>query len=335
MSTPCPGREICFLSRRAFAIPRSDMRFTANLILIGLFCCAGLNPSLAASYTLEDGTTIVGEPLLSTASDAGVKIRQGDGTYQDVSWGAFSQKDLKQFAKNERLVEFVEPFIIITAEDKAKMTEVDIKDVKRLSRPERGSVIGSLFGSGLGWFIVLLVTAANVFAGYEIAIFRARNVWMVAGLAAIPFAGFVSNIVWLSLPTYIEQEPEPTEEELAEIEMQRPEFKVPLAGEIEAAQAAAEGRDLSVPKDEVFARGKFTFNKRFFETRFADFFGTVRRGDHKFDYMVIKTPREHIVADRITRVTVTDVHVNAIKGATGEVGVKFAELQEVRLTARV
>lgn len=310
------------------------MRVIPSIILIGLFCCATLSPVLAATYTLEDGSMVIGEPLMSTASDAGIKIRQGDGTYKDISWGAFSQKDLKEFAKNEKLTEFVEPFIMITAEEKAKMTAVDIKEVKRLSRPERGSVIGSLFGSGLGWLIVLLVISANAYAGYEIAIFRARNPWLVAGLGAIPFAGFVSNIVWLSLPTYIEKEPEPTPEELEEIEEQRPEFKVPLAGEIEAAQAAAEGRDLSVPKDEIFARGKFTFNKRFFETRFADFFGTVRHGHHKFDYMVIKTPKAEIVADRISRVTATELHVNAIKGASGEVGIKFAELQEVRLTAK-
>jgi hypothetical protein len=159
--------------------------------------------------------------------------------------------------------------------------------------------------------------------------------WLpLAVLTALILFHVVSNIVWLSLPTYIEKEPEPTHEELVEMEAQRPEFKVPLAGEIEAAQAAAEGRDLSVPKDEVFARGKFTFNKRFFETRFADFFGTVRRGDHKFEYMVIKTAKEQIVADRITRVTPTEVHVNAVRGAAGEAGVKFADLHEVRLTAK-
>lgn len=310
------------------------MRAIPRIILICLVCATSLFQSLAATYTLEDGSTIIGEPLMSTASDAGVKIRQADGTYRDVSWGSFSQDDLKEFAKDNKLTEFVEPFIIITAEDKAAMTHVDIKEIKRLSHPEKGSVIGSLFGSGLGWIIILIVTAANVYAGYEISIFRARNHWMVAGLAAIPFAGFISNIVWLSMPTYIEKEPEPTEEEIAEAEAQRPDFRVPLAGEIEAAQAAAEGRDLSVPKDEVFARGKFTFNKRFFETRFADFFGTVRRGEQKYKYMIIKTPKLEIVADRITRVTATDLHVNAVRGGSGEVGVSFAELKEVHLTAK-
>jgi hypothetical protein len=304
-----------------------------RILVICLFCSSSIVPTLAATYTLEDGGSIIGEPLLSTAGDDGVKIRQGDGTYTNVSWGSFSQKDLKEFAKDTKLTDFVEPFIIISAEDKAAMTHVDIKEVERLSRPDKGSVIGSLFGSGLGWLVILLVTAANAYAGYEIAIFRARNTWLVAALGAIPFVGFVSNIVWLSMPTHIEKVPEPTPEEIAEMEEQRPEFKVPLAGEIEAAHAAAEGRDLSVPKDEVFGRGKFTFNKRFFETRFADFFGTVRRGEQKFKYMIIKTAKQEIMVDRITRVTPSDVYVNAVRGASGEVGVKFADLKEVRLTA--
>lgn len=317
---------LCYFLGRMRAISRI-------LLLCLLGCCGGLSGS-AATYSLEDGGTIIGEPLMSTASDAGVKIRMGDGTYTNMSWGAFSQKDLKTFAKDEKLIEFVEPFIIITAEDKARMTEVDIKEPRRLSHPESGSVIGSLFESGLGWLLVLLFIGANVYAGYEISIFRARNVWLVAGLAAIPFFGLISNIIWLSLPTYIEREPEPTEEELAEIEAMQPEFKVPLAGEIEAAQAAAEGRDVSVPKDEIFPRGKFTFNKRFFETRFADFFGPIRRGEQKFGFMVIKTSKATIVADRITRVTPTEVHFNVAKGGTGEVGVSFADLQEVRLTVK-
>jgi len=313
------------------------MRAIPRILIICSICCCGWLSTFAASYTLEEGGTIIGDPLMSTASDAGVKIRMGDGTYTNISWGAFSQKDLKAFARDEKLSEYVEPFIIITAEDKARMTEVDITEPMRLSHPEKGSVIASLFGSAPGWLVVLLFIGANVYAGYEIAIFRARNVWLLTGLAAIPFAGTLSNIVWLSLPTYIERKPEPTEEELAEIEAMQPEFKVPLAGEIAAAeaaaQAAADGRAAGVPKDEVFPRGKFTFNKRFFETRFADFFGAIRRGEQKFHYLVLKTPKGTIVADRITRASPTEVHVNAVKGASGEVSVSFTELQEVRLTA--
>ncbi|MCU0787822.1 MAG: hypothetical protein MUC91_06470 [Verrucomicrobia bacterium] len=314
------------------------MRAIPRIILICLICCSIHPNAWAATYSLEEGGTIIGDPLMSTASDAGVKIRMADGSYTNVSWGAFSQKDLKAFSKDEKLTEFVEPFIIITAEDKARMTEVDITEPLRLSHPPKGSLVGSLFQSGPGWLLVLLFIAANVYAGYEIAIFRARNHWLVAGLAAVPVLGTISNIIWLSLPTYIEREPEPTQEELAEIEAAQPEFKVPLAGEVaaahEAALAAVEGREAGVPKDEVFPRGKFTFNKRFFETRFADFFGAIRRGEKKFNYIVFKTPKATIVADRITRASATEIHVNAVSGGTGEVSVAFAILQEVRLTAK-
>jgi hypothetical protein len=313
------------------------MRAIPRILIICFLCCGSCLTGAAATYSLEEGGTIIGDPLMSTASDGGVKIRMADGTYTNVSWGAFSQKDLKAFAKDEKLTEFVEPFIIITAEDKARMTEVDIREPERLSHPSKESLIGSLFSSGPGWLIVLLFIAANVYAGYEIAIFRARNYWLVAGLAAVPVLGTISNIVWLSLPTYIERVPEPTAEELAEIEAAQPEFKVPLAGEIaaahEAAQAAADGREAGTPKDELFPRGKFTFNKRFFETRFADFFGSVRRGEKKFNYIVFKTPKATIVADRITRASATEIHVTAVKGGTGEVSIAFATLQEVRLTA--
>lgn len=310
------------------------MRVILRLIVAVLLCLGGNGTSEAATFTLENGGIVNGEPLMSTASDAGLKVRQADDTYTNLSWGAFSQENLKEFLQDEKLAAYVEPFIIITAEDKAAMTHVDIKPVERLSRPDKGSLIGSLFGSSLGWILILLLTAANTYAGFEIALFRARNPWLVGGLALIPFVGVVSNIIWLSMPTYIEPEPELTEEEVIEQEeLMRPDFKVPLAGEIEAAQAEAEGRDLSIPKDEVFARGKFTFNKRFFETRFRDFFGTVRRGDQKYKFLVIKSPKMgEVTTDRITRVTPTELYVNAVKGASGEVAFALAELQEVRLT---
>jgi hypothetical protein len=200
-----------------------------------------------------------------------------------------------------------------------------------LSRPEQGSLLGSLFGSGVGWLVVLLVWGANIYAGFEIAIFRARNPWMVAGLAAIPIGGVISNIVWISLPTYLPKEPEPTPEELAEAEAQMPAFRVPLEGEAEAAEAVAAGHVPGMPQDEVFQRGKFTFNRRFIETKFASFFGAVRRGDQKHHVLVIKTSKLEVMADRITRVTATDMHVNAIRGASGEVSIGFNEIQQITL----
>lgn len=301
--------------------------------LLALALSLGSVPgSFAASYKMDNGSTLVGDPLMSTAGEAGVKIRLADGTYDTVAWGRFSQEELKKFEQDTKLREFVEPFIIITAEEKAAMTDVPIKQPERLSRPDRSSMIGSLFGSGVGWVMMLLVWGANIFAGMEIALFRARNPWLVAGLAAVPFLGFLSNIVWISLPTHLPQEPEPTPEELAEAEAAQPAFKVPVEGGVDtSAVPTGHGHAHAVPQDEVFPKGKFTFNRRFIETKFAAFFGAVRRGDQKHQVMVIKTGKLEVMADRITRVTGTDMHVNAIRGASGEVGISFGEIQQITL----
>jgi hypothetical protein len=315
----------------------APMRFLFPYLLALALVCSSVLNALAESYKMEDGSTLAGEPLWATVSEAGLKMKLADGTYDTVAWGRFAQEELKKFLEQpderlrKKLTEFVEPFIIITAEEKAAMTDVPIKQPARLSRPEQASLLGSLFGSGVGWLLVLLVWGANIYAGFEIALFRARNPWMVAGIAAVPLAGVISNMVWLSMPTHIPKEPEPTPEELAEAEAQMPTFKVPLEGEAEAAEAAAAGHAPGAPKDEVFQRGKFTFNRRFIETKFASFFGAVRRGDQKHQVLVIKTPKMEVMADRITRVTATDMHVNAIRGASGEVSIGFNEIQQITL----
>lgn len=308
------------------------MRSLYPCLLALTLSLGGVLDSFAATYKMDNGSTLVGDPLMATAGEAGVKIRLSDGTYDTVAWGRFAQEELKKFERDAKLREFVEPFIIITPEEKAAMTDVPIKQPDRLSRPEPGSMVGSLFGSGVGWMLILLVWGANIYAGFEIGLFRARNPWLVAGLAAIPFVGFLSNIVWISMPTYIHREPEPTVEEVAEAEAAMPAFKVPVEGQVEAAHAhAAGGHAHAASPDEVFPKGKFTFNRRFIETKFAAFFGAVRRGDQKHQVMVIKTAKLEVVVDRITRVTATDMHVNAIRGASGEVGIGFGDIQQITL----
>ena len=47
--------------------------------------------------------------------------------------------------------------------------------------------------------------------------------------------------------------------------------------------------------------------------------------------LVIKTSKLEVMADRITRVTATDMHVNAIRGGSGEVSIGFNEIQQITL----
>ncbi len=145
--------------------------------------------------------TISGELLVGAANDAGVQIKVGEGQYRRLPWTSFSQEDLKKLAKIQKLEPLVEPFIEVTQEEKLKKTEVNLKQPERLERPAPQSLFGALFSSGLGLVVMLLLYAANIYAGYEVSIFRARPPALVCGVSAVlPFAG---PIIFLSMPTKV------------------------------------------------------------------------------------------------------------------------------------
>jgi hypothetical protein len=86
------------------------------------------------------------------------------------------------------------------------------------------------------------------------------------------------------------------------------------------------------PETEVFQRGQFMFNRRFFETKFSGFFGIVRRESDKDKVLQVKTPRALFVAERITRIAANEVHFEVLRGdSRQEVTVPFAEIQEIQL----
>src|SRR5882672_10832537 len=97
-------------------------------IMLGLFTVI----AQAENFQLNNGETLVGELLASSANDAGVQVKVGEGEYKRVPWANFSQDDLKKFAQNKKMEPFVEPFIEISQEEKAKKTEVTIKQPERI-----------------------------------------------------------------------------------------------------------------------------------------------------------------------------------------------------------
>ena len=52
----------------------------------------------------------------------------------------------------------------------------------------------------------------------------------------------------------------------------------------------------------TYQRGQFTFNRRFFETKFPGFFGVVRRDSEKDLVLVVKSARGLYVGQRIARI---------------------------------
>ncbi len=308
------------------------------LALVLAIVVGGLAVSLvhAETFNLVDGSTLDGE--IVSGSDKGAVIRLSDGKYADrTPWEKLSQDDLKKLARNPKFAKYVQPFV---EEDEAEVQKkkpakppIVVKPVEtKLQRPANPSVIGGLFGSPVGWFILFLLYGANIWAAYEVAIFRAQPLGLVCGLAAV--VPIIPQIVFVSMPTRMPK----SEEELAAEAGALPvdgaapeEAKIGAGLKIAHETPEAEAAAAAPAAPTVFKRGEFMFNRRFFETRFTDFFGVVRRDKSKGAVLVIKTSKAEHHATRITRITANEIHIEVLRGAQAEeVGVSFVEIQEVQ-----
>jgi hypothetical protein len=300
----------------------------------------------AEEFKLNSGESLNGEAMVATANDQGLQIKIAEGQYQKVPWGNFSQDDLKKFARNAKIEQFVQPFIEIDPEAKIKRTEPNIKEPPRLDQPARTSLVTALFSSSLGFFMVFLVYAANVYAAYEVAIFRAQPPGLVCGLAAIPGLGLFATIAFLAMPTKLRAMDQGSGAAAAEAAGEAAQAREGAAAGVNPmlAEGAAHPSGLALahsehdsaktalPEAVVFQRGQFTFNRRFFETKFAGFFGVVRRDAERDMVLVVKAARGQYTSQRISRIAANEVHLQVQKGpATEEVLVPFQEIQEIRL----
>jgi hypothetical protein len=317
-------------------------RFCLCLSLFAALLLAATRGVCAETYQLLDGRALNGEILSTGANEQGIQIKVGEGQYEKVAWTNFSQPDLKKFQANPKLAPLVEPYIEITPEERIKKTEVVIKPPPRLERGPSQSFFGSLFSSGLGWFLMLILYAAIIYAGYEVAIFRAQPVPLVVGLSAIPFLGFFAPIIFLAMPTKIQPgaqtwETAPEAAAAAESGAETHDAVNPM--QAEGAQhptalhlAPSEKPKTSLPPTTTFQRGQTTFNRRFIETKFPGFFGAVRRDADRDMILIIKSARGEYASERISRITNNDLHIEVRKGdASAEVMIPFQEIKEIQL----
>jgi hypothetical protein len=314
-----------------------------GILLCGLLC--GI--TRADTFQLNDGTTLTGDII--SYNDAGLRVKFPDGNYSDpVPWTKFTQADLKKLSQDRKIEPFVSPLIEESEEQRAKKTEVTNPVIPtRLKRPAVHSLFNAMLSSSVGLFVIVILYGAGIYAAYEVAVFRRRQPGLVCGLAAVPGLGLLSPIIFLSLPPQrmtMEEEESYRTENAPPVEP--PSFIVPGTPEAAAAEAAAanpgglhlahaapaEAAGAQLPKTEVFQRGAFMFNRRFFETKFSGFFGMVRRDAEKDMLLVIKSARGEYLTERISRITGNELHAQIRKGqATEEVTIPFTEIQEVRL----
>lgn len=274
------------------------------------------------ALTLADGTALTGDII--KFDDNGLMLHLAGDVYTttNVAWSRLSQDSLKHLAASPKLKLLAEPFIEPDASQRPAKSEITVNPVTRLERPANPSVLGGLFGSPVGLFLLLVVYVANLYAAFEVSVIRARPAIQVIGLSAVlPIAG---PAIFLAMP--IKMAP-PKEE----IEFAAPAGTAGAAAnrspeEIQVVEASWK-KEEQKPEPQIFARGKFTFNKRFLETKFVGYFGTPRGEALKFT-MELKTSSSQVTVERIMQVGATEV---ILETRTGQVTVPLADIQEIRL----
>lgn len=303
------------------------------------WCVFGLWLSVHAAdnYSLADGTTLTGD--IVTFNDSGIIIRLTGDKYTDrMAWTLFSQEGLQQLAQNPKIKPLVDPFMELPPTDRVRHTDdIQVQEVVRLPMPPQKSLLGGLASSSVGFFLLLLIYGANLYAGYEVAVCRGRPLGTVMGLSAV--VPVVGPAIFFFMPTNMVA-PVTT---ITTDETATAAATIAVGGATSAA-AATEGDiqvsavSIGTPESaayQTFKRGQFTFNRRFFETKFAGFFGAVRsEADQKLEFTV-KTPTSLLVVQRISRIGQNDVHFEVLQdGQPQEIPVAFADIQELNLKSK-
>lgn len=326
-----------------------------------IFCLllSWVNPSVrAAVYKLVDGESLIGEPSSYTKND--LILRKSDGSAPTrIPWEKFSDESLKLLqaeAKSATDKSYIQPFLEETVEKETQRKEIIIKQVPPPERPVGRLGFFAAFSSPVFLIIFLLIYAANIYAGYEIAFFKNLPPILVCSVAAV--APWIGPIVFLCLPgkpdpmAIVDQKVDaveiPLEEagvpaetappQVAATSVDAPPLNQPtatpaprsplhLAPQVEAAPAA-----VATPAPITFHRGEFSFNRRFFETKLAGFFRVVP-GEAEKDMVVrIKSLRGDFIGKRITRVTQAELYLQVFKdNATHDEMIPFTEVQEVSI----
>ena len=281
-----------------------------------------------ATFRLEDGDVFEGTPVVPPEDDGLIIQLNVGGFSKRIPWNRFDQETLKEMVKDARLRNFVEPFIDLTPEQfertlPRRNQPITIREVPRLERPQNPGFFSALTTTG-GLFFFAIFYLANLFAAYEVAAFRRRPVLVVLGVCAV--VPVIGQIVFLSLPSMDAPEVatahEPAAGHSIEATAAAPASSLGLAAVKETSNPAKDSLEGS-----VFKKADVTFDRRFFEVRFAGFFRVNLSEPEKFLSIVVRASGKEIVAARISRISFNEVAFQLVKG--GESSVEFAEIQEV------
>ena len=342
--------------------------------LICLWLCGLICSAPAADYGLADGTTLSGDIISVNDVGVILRLGDAKYTDR-MLWTKFSQSGLKQFAEDPKIRPLVEPFIAPPPTERTQPTDnIKIQPVTRLDLPPHRFILGALASSSVGLFLLFLIYAANLYAAYELAVCRGRPLGTVMGVSAVlPVVGPVIFFALPSTLQEEPAGTAPgTEAEAAGApaapgaDPARAAADANPSAAVAAAVAAAaqaaranragstaseppvdpqlEGIQISAlsatppkeaPVTQSFKRGQFTFNRRFFETKFAGFFAPVRsEADQKLEFTV-KIPQGYYVVQRIARLEMNEVHFEVLQDQQPQnIPVPFSDIQEITIKTK-
>ena len=287
-----------------------------------------------ADYQLVTGEMMTGEPLAPDAR--GVIIKRADGSISErVPWTNFTQAALQDLAKAlPKQQKLLEPFLIEDEPEPVRKArqEIRLTAPPRLDRPDLKAGLGALFSSPLSLTLLLLVYAANLYAAFEISLFRNYPIPLVVGIAAV--APVIGPTIFLCMPTHI---PKEETQEVLEHTPEQIAYEHAVAAEHGAAEEQAGGHAIGhgAPVHSaatVYQRGSTMFNRRFFETKMSGFLRMVPGEAEKDMVIFVKSARGEYVAQRLSKALQNELYLQVMKaGASSEVAIPYSEIYEIQI----
>jgi hypothetical protein len=302
-----------------------------------IFLCILALSGQADEFRLANGNTLRGE--LASADEDGLVVRLEVGGFSKREpWVNFSQETLKEVAKDKKLAPLVEPFIELAPEElkaQEKKKEIIVREVPtRFERPTEKIGLAGAFMTPVGLAILAVLLAANLYAGYEIALFRQQPTILVCGLSLV--FPVVAPLVFISMPSRVAHdvgvEGEPDAGAGAGAAGRKTTGLVagkPGSG-LSLAALEKQGAAGGATQPQTYTRGEHTFNRRFFETKFAGFFRVVPGEAEKDLVLVFKTVKHEYIGRRISRISMNELHLVLLSG-NQEVSISFAEMTTVQI----
>ena len=302
------------------------------MLCLGLWVCS--TALLGDEFKLNNGDILRGQAV--SFNDDGLVVRLDIGGHSPrVSWSKLTQETLQQLANNPQAAKFVEPFIDlppVPKDKEKKKKEFVIKPVPRPEQVAKPSLVGFI-ATPAGLVVALVLLLANVYAGYQIAIYRRRPPAMICAMSVV--FPVVAPAIVLAMPT---AEYEPAETASADAAAGAPAAgkattgplaKVPMASGLSIAQQGDKAGGPAPGQPQSFKRGEFTFNRRFMETKFPGFFRVVPSEAEKDMVLAVRTAKEEYIAKRISRISSNEMHIALLRGS--EMSVEFAAITEIQV----